>query len=336
MQTFPSRLGDATQAKHLARFAGVLAGKAGALDFPILTTNKAAVGANITTDDGALTDPQLAFQRAAREYWAFGGLLLRTLQATPPHSVSTITADPAATWTGEGRAIAVGRTSLNHVTMGAYELGTIFAASKDLFRAQDPRIQLLLTRRAARQLARAIDVALLGALAATDSSPAGVTAAAPVIGGGSPADIGRDLATATGYVSDGEASNLVIITSPRVTVYGNTLDESLFRTVGIYGGTIAGIPVITSPAAGNKLILLDTDAMVMFDGGIEVSRSDVASIEMSDGPANNAATGAGASLVSMFQTNTAAVKLVQVCDWKLLADDAVAVVEVAELGASPA
>jgi hypothetical protein len=38
----------------------------------------------------------------------------------------------------------------------------------------------------------------------------------------------------------------------------------------------------------------------------------------------------------MFQVNAVAVKLVQICDWRLLADDAVAIIELTELGGSPA
>jgi HK97 family phage major capsid protein len=336
MQTFPTRLSEVTRSRRLEQFASVMATKALGLSNLIPSTTKAAVGANTTADDASLTDPVQAFARVVAEQSAFGRLVPLALPASPPYRVTTITADPAPAWIGEGNPIPVGRTTFRAVTMAAHQIATIFAASRELFQSEDSRIRAMLTRRAARQLARAVDTMLLSTVAATSGSPAGLLASAPSLGGGSPADVGRDLSELFAFVSDGRATTPVVILSPRTALYLATLNEDLFRDVGVNGGSIGGIPVIPSAAAGNKIALLDCDALVMFDGGVEIARSDVASVEMSDAPGQSAATGTGAQLVSFFQTGTAGVKLLQTCDYQLLADDGIAFVELADIGGSPA
>jgi hypothetical protein len=134
----------------------------------------------------------------------------------------------------------------------------------------------------------------------------------------------------------GRATGPVIVLSPRVAVYLSSLDESLFRNVTVTVGSIGGIPVIPSHAAEFNIILLDVDRLAIHDGGVDVSRSELAAIQMDDSPTNASATGTGASLVPLWQTGAAAVRLTQYADWRLLGDDAIAFTELTEIGASPA
>jgi hypothetical protein len=67
----------------------------------------------------------------------------------------------------------------------------------------------------------------------------------------------------------------------------------------------------------HMLILAKTsDILFADDGQTEIDASDQASIEMLDNPTNNAATGGPTTMVSMYQTNSVAVKAVRFVNWK--------------------
>jgi HK97 family phage major capsid protein len=305
MHTNPTRLGDLNvvhlRAKQLDRFFDAMAAKMLGNDLDGYTAKSAVTGMT-TTNDPALSEPFQVFGRVVAERSAFLKLLPLTVPTTPFIPVPTPVSDPQAVWVGEGHPIPVGRATWSRVTTAESKLATIFVASNELLRTNDPRTRALLTRQASRQLARAIDTTFLGTAAATSSSPAGLLAAAPQLSGGSPANVGRDLAELFAYVSDGRATSPVLILSPRVALYLATLDESLFRSVGVTGGNIDGIPVFTSASAGNLIVLLDPDQLGTFDGGIEVQPSEIAAVQMDTAPTNNAATGVGSTLVSMFRS----------------------------------
>jgi len=60
-----------------------------------------------------------------------------------------------------------------------------------------------------------------------------------------------------------------------------------------------------------------------------LSLSDSASIEMSDGPSNSASSATGATLTSLFQTESQALKLVRRVNWARTDADAVQFMRVA-------
>jgi hypothetical protein len=106
-----------------------------------------------------------------------------------------------------------------------------------------------------------------------------------------------------------------------VTSLGNPQFPGLSAT----GGTLMGRPVFTtqvadttgSPDFDNLLILLQpAEVFLADDGGASVEASDQVSIQMDDAPTNkSAATATGASLVSMFQTESIAIKGVRHVNW---------------------
>jgi HK97 family phage major capsid protein len=106
-----------------------------------------------------------------------------------------------------------------------------------------------------------------------------------------------------------------------VTSLGNPQFPGMTPT----GGTLMGRPVFVTQAADtsgspdfdNMLILLQpSEVFLADDGGASVEASDQVSIEMSDAAANKStATATGASLVSMFQTESIAIKAVRHVNW---------------------
>jgi hypothetical protein len=88
------------------------------------------------------------------------------------------------------------------------------------------------------------------------------------------------------------------------------------------GGTLAGIPVLRSAyAPSGQVTLLDANELLLSDSGvIELSVSRAAALQMDDAPSEGAQ-----QLVSLFQANVTALKIVRYVSWSMANADAVAV-----------
>ena len=259
---------------------------------------------------------------------------LRTLGAVdaPPHC--NIPADvgdgPTAAWVGEGNPIPLARASFSTATIQPTQLATLFAVSSELLRLSDPRAQNLLVRLASRQLVRNLDLSFVSDTAATSSQPAGILA--DVIGTlqASPAGLETGLEALYAAVVDGRAEAPVFIASGRGVLYLAATGLQVFRDAKLVGGSIAGAPLLVTPAAGNRLLLVDAAELATFDDGIDVQASDISAIQMAD-PVTPGAT----SVVSGFQSGFSTVRLVQLVNWLKLRDDAAGFVAL-DFGGSPA
>ena len=101
---------------------------------------------------------------------------------------------------------------------------------------------------------------------------------------------------------------------------------------GSDGLAVGVVPVVTSVAAGTKIILIDAGHLVVVDELLEVAGSTQAAVEMDDAPIGSAVGPTGAALVSGWQTNTSFIRAVRLLWWALMTDDAVAYTEVAGAG----
>jgi hypothetical protein len=121
----------------------------------------------------------------------------------------------------------------------------------------------------------------------------------------------------------------------------NALGQSEFTGINMNGGTFFGLPVITSefvpvehtsPTDSNYVILVNaSDIYFADDGGVNVDMSQEASLEMSANPAhassgiNSPASSQGASLVSLWQTNSVGFRAERTLNWLRRRDTAVQV-----------
>ena len=93
------------------------------------------------------------------------------------------------------------------------------------------------------------------------------------------------------------------------------------------GGTFQGLPVIVSQYVGNQLVLVNApDIYLADDGGVAVDMSREASLEMQSDPTGDSVNGTGTELVSMFQTNSVAIRAERWINWKRRRTAAVAVI----------
>jgi HK97 family phage major capsid protein len=100
----------------------------------------------------------------------------------------------------------------------------------------------------------------------------------------------------------------------------NGLGQSEFPGISMSGGTFMGLPVIVSQHIGNYVALVNaSDVFLGDEGGVAVDMSREASLEMrSTGLGMDATAGtATAASVSMFQTNSVALRAERAINWKL-------------------
>ena len=99
----------------------------------------------------------------------------------------------------------------------------------------------------------------------------------------------------------------------------------------VTGGTLLGVPVILSKGARNNLILLNAESIAIADYGTEFELSRHTALQMSNTPTEG--TG-GASMISLWQANSTALKFTHYISWVKVDADSVAFLEL-PIAASP-
>jgi hypothetical protein len=107
-----------------------------------------------------------------------------------------------------------------------------------------------------------------------------------------------------------------------------SLGEPFYPTVTPFGGTFMGYPLIVSLSSmqvgspvtneGNLLVLVHAPSIAMADeGGLTIDASEEAAIQMLDNPTNTSTGSTTATtMVSMFQTNSVALRATRFINWK--------------------
>ena len=115
----------------------------------------------------------------------------------------------------------------------------------------------------------------------------------------------------------------------------NALGQAEFPGMSVNGGTFMGLPVIVSEGAGTTITLVNAgDIWLADDGGVNVDTSTEASLQMVDAPTITS-TGSDpteAALVSMFQTNSMAIRVEKFINWASRRSTGVATITAATWG----
>jgi hypothetical protein len=107
----------------------------------------------------------------------------------------------------------------------------------------------------------------------------------------------------------------------------NPLGQREFPDINMNGGTFQGLPVIVSQNISSVVALVNAaDIFLGDEGGVAVDMSREASIEMRSSGLGMDATAGTASVgsVSMFQTNSVALRAERTISWKRARASAVA------------
>lgn len=89
----------------------------------------------------------------------------------------------------------------------------------------------------------------------------------------------------------------------------NALGQKEYPDMTMFGGIFEGLPAIVSQYVGNQLVLVNApDVYLADEGGVAVDMSSEASLEMESAPTHDSVTPTGVELVSMWQTNSVAIR----------------------------
>lgn len=244
---------------------------------------------------------------------------VRRVPANTP--VVTTGAGSAAFWAGT-KAAPLSRSAFDRVLLRPLTIVALQVFSKDLLESADPAAEALIHRDLANAVAELGDSAFLDAANAgvAGESPASIAYGAPAFA--ATGDLADDLEAALGML-DGALDTAAWVMHPRLaaSIGLRAGGRGVAADLGARGGSLAGLPVLTSEAAqfdsdGGSIVLVDAAGVVVVDEGAEFSATADASIEMDDAPTGDA-TGptAATSLVSLFQTDSVGIKVVRRINW---------------------
>lgn len=311
---------------------------------------KAAIPAGTTTDANwaaalvdqtNLTQEFLAWLRPQTIIGKFGTNGIPSLTSAP-FNVGIIgqTSGGMGYWVGEGKAKPVTKFSFDRQSLALSKVAAIAVITDELARASSPSAEGLVRDALRDVLVERLDIDFVdpAKAAVTNVSPASITngVTALVSTAGTTADsIRADLALLlqSFVASNQNVQNLVLILPNTLALTLSLLTNAMgvpeFPSMTLNGGTLVGIPAIASQyahttAAGDMVIAVNAKAIGLADdGAVTVEASREASLEMTDAPTGDAVTPTGTQLVSMWQTNSLALKAERFINWKKLRTGAV-------------
>jgi HK97 family phage major capsid protein len=256
-----------------------------------------------------------------------------------------------AYWVGQGKAIPASKGNTTSLSLGIAKAAGLMVITDELARSSAPSAEMVVRDDLIETIRTFLDVQFVDPNVAevANVSPAsitnGVTPVTPT--GTNAAALRADVQTLfRSFIQnnmDPTRAVWVMETTMAlaISMMQNALGQPEFPGININGGTFQGLPVIPSmsaniagsPDSGKMIILANAgDILIADEGGLTVEASREASIEMTDSPTGDAAAGTAGttSLVSMFQENAIAMKLVRYINWKKRRSTAVAYIKEAQ------
>lgn len=234
-------------------------------------------------------------------------------------------------WVGEGAPKPLTKFDFNAVELRWAKVANIAVLTEELIRFSNPSAERLVRDALADALRARMDIDFVdpGKAAVTNVSPASITnGVTPIPSSGNTAeDIRADLRAlwAPFIAANNPPTTAVYIMSSTsalaLSLMQNALGQPEYPGITMNGGTFNGVPVIVSEylagdTAGGIVILVNArDIWLADDGGFTIDASREASLQMLDNPTNNSATPTATTMVSMFQTNSVAMRVERYINW---------------------
>jgi HK97 family phage major capsid protein len=300
---------------------------------------KTAVAAmNTTTSDAAA--PLVVAQNLASEF--FDVLRASTIVGRLPNlrrvpfniSVPKALTDPTGYWVGQNDIKPVSSMTFEQVTLGFNKVAGIVPITEELAKFSNPSAEGIIRDALVGALTYRTDRDFLDPdiAAVTGVKPASMTnGVTPTVASGTTAaafraDLGDMIATYLG-LNMSPAGLVLVMTSSQAMRLGlmrNSLGNKEFPDIGVMGGSIEGIPVLTSenivatggsPTDGYPIVALNSrEILLADDGGVTIDVSREASLQMDTAPDSPLTT--STIQVSLWQQNLVAFKAERFITWK--------------------
>ncbi|WP_375282890.1 phage major capsid protein [Sphingobium yanoikuyae] len=263
-----------------------------------------------------------------------------------PANVNIAGQDGAASayWVGQSKSIPVTKADFMDVNLTRLKVAAIAVISKELLKDSSPSAEMLVRDALVNASAQRVDQTFFSAAAAV----AGVSPAGILNGLTAGSSAGSDIdgvitdvkALYAPFIAANNAEDLEFATTQSLAkalgLMQNVMGNFAFPGLSANGGALLGDKLNAggNVGAGDLILLKPSDIYKIGDRGVEVSLSTDAAIQMADNPdgASDTPT-ANASVVSMFQTESVAVKVVRPLNYAKRRASAVAYIGDADYGA---
>jgi HK97 family phage major capsid protein/HK97 family phage prohead protease len=287
---------------------------------------RAAVAAGNTTDAawaGPLVNQSIAsdFIALLRPATILGKI--PNLRTVPFNTkVPSQTAGGTYGWVGEAKPKPVTKLAFAAVSLDVAKAAGIIVLTEELVRLSSPSAEALVRADMVAGIAQFLDTQFIdpAVAAVAGVNPASITNGAPT-----QAATANPLADLLALISHFSSNNipvggLSIIMSPSNALawsfytHGSGSDR-LFPSLTMEGGSVQGINVVTSQAAGTNVIALQPDLVLYADdGGVTIDASREASLQMDSAPMSP--TDATTVFVSLWQNNLVGLRAERFINWK--------------------
>jgi HK97 family phage major capsid protein len=292
-----------------------------------IKANEVAAGGSLSGEWGAeLVEADTRYTGDFIEYLysqtVFDQLALREI----PANVTVNGQDGAATgyWVKQGKAIPVTLGDFSTVTLSPLKVGALAVVTNELLRDSSPSADLLLRDALVQASAQRVDGTFVSNIAAaSNESPAGLFNGTTALGSNGYdldavyADLNELLQAFLTAKNAGGELNFIMskVLAQALALMRNDLGNKAFPELTRNGGTLEGIKTVTGDNISSSVIALikPQDVYRIGDSGVQVSVSRDASIEMNSVPTQDALgpTGTSEEVVSMFQAESTAIKVVR-------------------------
>ena len=327
-----------------------------------LYIEKAAVDAATTTDatwaSPLVETPNFAgdfieYMRPATILGKFGTNGVPALRPVPFNvSIAGMTSGGSAYWVGEGKPKPLTRGDFERQSLGWAKVANIAVLTDELVRFSTPSAEALVRDMLRDAIAERLDIDFVdpAKAAVANVSPASVTnGVTPIVATGTDADAMR--ADVNSLFAAYDAADVTVDsgvwimgrrTARAIASLRGPLGEKEFDGMSPNGGTFEGYPVIVSgyidrlsDTSGNLLVFVNaSDIWLADDGQVAIDASREASLQMDDAPTNASEPVAATAVVSMFQTNSIAIRAERYINWAKRRANAVQVLSGVNYGAA--
>lgn len=246
-------------------------------------------------------------------------------------------------WVGEGQAKPLTKFDFSRTTLEPLKVANIAVATMEVIRDSSPAADLIIRDQLAAALRERMDTDFIDPTksAVTGVSPASIlNGVTGIASSGNDADAVRNdirtLFNAFIAANNAPTSGVFIMqatTALALSLMQNPLGQSEFPGLSMSGGTLFGLPVIVSEYVPDGVVALvnASDIYLGDEGGIDLSMSTEASLQMDDAPDNP--TTATTVLVSLWQRNLVGFRAERAINWARRRASAVAYLTDVEWGA---
>ena len=239
-------------------------------------------------------------------------------------SMPAQTAGGTYAWVGEGKPKPVTKPQYASVTLGKAKAAGIIVLTKELVKLSTPSAQEAVRDEMLKGIQQFLDTQFIDSTVAAVSNvnPASITngVTGTAASGTDVADARSDFAARiAAFASSNYGLNgLVILMNESMAftlgLMTNAQGNPAFPGLGINGGTILGIPVVTSETVGAQIIFAHAPSIFIADeGGIEIDASEEASVQMDSAPTDPPVD--ATVLTSFWQMNLVGLRVERHITW---------------------